>query len=64
MNNNHLKYVPKRRLKFEYRSGDGPMSLIFDGGEANGKKFSNTLGKVVVGSTLPACYGAFMTFGM
>lgn len=39
MNNSHLRYVPKTRMKFEYQSGDGPMSLIFDGGEDGKKKF-------------------------
>lgn len=63
MNNSHLRHVPKSRMKFNYKCGDGKMSLIFDAGDANKNKFKNTFGKAVIGASLPACLMAMQTFG-
>jgi hypothetical protein len=34
MQNQHMRYVPKTRLKFDHTSGDGPLSLIFDASDS------------------------------
>jgi hypothetical protein len=64
MQNQHMRYVPKTRLKFDYKSGDGPLSLIFEAGDEGGfKKFVPHTWKVTLATNLPAIYYASITLG-
>ena len=59
-----MRYVPKRRLKFDYKSGDGPLSLIFEAGDEGGtKRFLPHTWKVTFATTFPAIYYASLTLG-
>lgn len=31
--NQHMRFIPKHKLNFDYLSGDGPLSLIFEASE-------------------------------
>ena len=30
INNQHLRYIPQKRLKFDYLGSDGPLELLFE----------------------------------
>ena len=58
-----MRYMPKRRLKFDYQSGDGPLHLLFEGAPNVSKTRLNTW-KVVFAPMLPLYYfGAEMLAG-
>ena len=57
-----MRYIPKKRLKFDILSGDGPLSLVFDAGD-DSQKFLPHTWKVTLATTLPAIYYASETLG-
>ena len=58
------RYVPKKRMKFNYRGGDGPMSLIFKGPDSSYKRYAPHTWKLSFLSAVPASYYAFLTLGV
>ena len=62
MQNQHLRYVPKTRLKFDHIWGDGPLSLVYEAGD-DSKKFLPHTWKVTLATSLPAIYYASETLG-
>ena len=56
-----MRYVPKRRLRFNYLAGDGKMCLVFNAGENN--KHSTATWKVTLMTSLPAAMYAFQMLG-
>ena len=59
LNSQHLRYVPKKRLNFDYLSADGPMALVFQADDQGGAKaFAPHTWKVTLATTFPAYYYA------
>jgi hypothetical protein len=56
-----MRYVPKRRMKFDYQGGDGPMCLIFDAGDPSKYTSAKHTWKVAALSAAPAAYYANLT---
>ena len=57
--NQHIKYVPKKRLSFHLGTPDGPMALIFQADDALLKQAITW--KVALASAIPAACIAFYT---
>ena len=58
LNNSHMRYVPKTRMKFDYQGGDGPMCLIFDAGDSRKYTSAKHTWKVTMLGAMPAAYYA------
>jgi len=60
MANQHMLYIPKRRLDFSYLSGDGPLSLVFEASEELQKAsiWRPHNYKITLATMLPALYMA------
>ncbi len=37
----HVRYIPKKRLRFDYNTPEGPMALVYQAGDANFKRANN-----------------------
>ena len=55
-----MRYVPKQRMFFTHRGGDGPMALLYDDGVKDRKAYLATW-KVCLMTALPASYYASIT---
>lgn len=58
--NQHLRFIPKKKLKFDHLSGDGPLSLVYEASKDQQKtnKYRPQTGRVYLAATLPALYMA------
>ena len=64
LGNQHLRYIPKSRLKFDYQSGDGPLCLLYEGKDLKGlRKFLPNLWKIVLPLNFTSVYFASMIAG-
>ena len=64
LGNQHLRYVPKTKLNFDYQSGDGPLCLLYEGKDLKGlQKFMPNLWKLVLPINFSAVYFASMIAG-
>ena len=62
LNNSHMRYVPKKQMKFDSKGGDGPMCLLFEAkpGAAKALNRRRHTWKASLASALPAGYYASM----
>jgi hypothetical protein len=57
----HVRYVPKKRLNFDYASPEGPLALIYHASDAYYKRANNW--KLTLGSGVPAFAACYFAFG-
>lgn len=57
----HVRYIPKKRLRFDYSSPEGPLALIHHSSDAFYKRANNW--KLSLSAALPAAALASFTLG-
>ena len=57
----HVRYIPKKRLLFDFASPEGPLALLYHASDANYKRENNW--KISVGVAIPATTLAYYTLG-
>ena len=57
-----MRYIPKKKLNFDYDCPEGPLSLIYQASDDFYGKINNW--KLSVGTAIPATYLAYYTFGL
>lgn len=55
----HVRYIPKKRLHFDFSSPEGPLSLIYHASDA--LHIKAIFWKISTMITLPAAYMAYLT---
>lgn len=53
MANQHMRYLPKKRLMFNHLSADGPMALLFEGKDGSSVARKQHLWKYLSAVTIP-----------
>ena len=61
MKGQHVRYIPKKRLMFDFASPEGPLALLYHGSDANYKRENNW--KISTAVALPATTLAYYTLG-
>ena len=64
--NQHLRFVPKKKMNFDYLSGDGPLSLVFEASAESQRvaKYRPNAGKVYLAGLIPALYMAWISLSV
>lgn len=57
----HIRYIPKKKLQFDYISPEGPLTLVFQASDAFYKRQNNWL--LSTGAAIPATALAYYTLG-
>lgn len=57
----HVRYIPKKRLRFDFDSPEGPLALLFHSSDSFYKRANNW--KLSTAVTVPAAVFAYMTLG-
>lgn len=58
LNNSHMRYIPKTRMKFNYLGGDGPMCLLYDDGVTDYAAKMNTWKVYFLGALAPSYFAS------
>ena len=61
LGNQHMRYIPKKRLKFDHLGGEGPMTLLYEADAKSGAKWRPHTWKATLAGTLPCYYYASLT---
>lgn len=56
-----MRYIPKKRLRFDYISPEGPLALVFHASDAYYKRANNW--KISTAAAVPATALAYFTIG-
>jgi hypothetical protein len=56
-----MRYIPKKKLRFDFNSPEGPLTLVFQGSDNFFKRAQNW--KLSTAVSLPAAVMAFYTLG-
>jgi len=57
----HIRFIPKNRLSFDYISPEGPLHLIYEGDDSYSKRLNNW--KISAAVATPAAALAYFTIG-
>jgi hypothetical protein len=57
----HIRYIPKKRLRFNYNSPEGPLALVFHASDSFYKQANNW--KLSTAVAMPAACMAYFTLG-
>lgn len=57
----HVRYIPKKRLHFDFASPEGPLALVYHASDAYFKRANNW--KISLGSGVPAFAAAYFALG-